>query len=85
MILFAYHCQLSQKYLKCVKDLTMFWDVIGHPHTKENTFIVDDLEEVQLENEKNVFKAKYFDVLAKNSENDKYLSRLTKKLKQIFL
>lgn len=83
-VLYSQHCIHSQRHLKCIKDLALFWDILDPKlYNKKNTYIVDDLEEVQIENDKNVFKAPIFDVLNKGSENDNYLLKLMKQLKEL--
>jgi hypothetical protein len=83
-VLYSQHCVQSQKYLNCIKDLSLFWNILDPKlYNKKNTYIVDDLEEVQIENDKNIFKAPIFDVLSKNSENDDYLLKLIKELKEL--
>lgn len=82
-VLFSHHCEISQNNLKCIKDLSMFWDILDPKlYNKGNTFIVDDLDEVQIENDKNVFSAPVFNVLDKDSDKDDYLLDLMKELKK---
>lgn len=83
-VLFSQHCRISQKKLNCIKDLSLLWDYLDpNIYTKDNTFIIDDLDEVQDENEGNVFPAHPFEVLDEGSENDKYLLDLIKEIKEL--
>lgn len=82
LVLFSYHCSYSKKFLKCAKDIMMLWEELKlKGYTKENTTILDDLPEIHKTLPNYTIKAKYFDVLKKGSEKDRFLLDLIHKLK----
>jgi TFIIF-interacting CTD phosphatase-like protein len=82
LVLFSYHCSYSKKFLKCAKDIMMLWEELKlKGYTRENTTILDDLPEIHKTLPNYTIKAKYFDVLQRGSENDKFLLNLISKLK----
>ena len=71
-IFFSYHCDISKKLKKGIKDLTILWDVFNLPgYNKYNTIIIDDNDGVK----KTGFciQVKEFNAMDDDSENDKYL------------
>ena len=85
-IFFSYHCNASKKLKKGTKDLSMLWDIYKLPgYNKENTCILDDLEEVHDIQKENCIIADKFKFINKNSENDKFLTQLTPKIKKYVL
>ena len=84
LVLFSYHCSYSRKYHKCTKDIRMLWNELKlKGYFSDNTWIVDDLPEIYNTIPKHTIKAKYFDVLESNSENDTFLLDTIEKLKDI--
>lgn len=80
-VFFLYHCNLSDKNHKGIKDLDM---VVKHfKYDKDKTYIVDDLDDVIHINKQNSFHIKDFEYYNKNSENDKELLRIMEKIKKI--
>lgn len=74
LVLFSYHCSYSKRFLKCTKDINMLWEELKlKGYTKYNTVIIDDLPEIHKTIPNYTIKADYFDVLKKNSENDRFL------------
>lgn len=80
----SYHCKASDKIKNGTKDLSMLWDVYNLPgYSKYNTYILDDYDEVYETQPENCIIAKPFYFTEKNSENDNFLPKLTKKLKKM--
>jgi hypothetical protein len=76
-IFFSYHCDISDDKKRCTKDLDMLWDEYKlDNYNKKNTFILDDLDEVFLEQQKNCIIAPEFQFQDKNSEKDTFLRDL---------
>jgi len=83
-IFFSYHCDISKKKKKGSKDLNMLWDEYKiEGYNKNNTVIIDDYDEVFNTQPNNCIIAKPFEFTEDGSEKDKYLSHLTKALKNI--
>jgi TFIIF-interacting CTD phosphatase-like protein len=84
LVLFSYHCSYSRKYHKCTKDIRMLWNELKlKGYNIDSTYILDDLPEIYNTIPKHTIKAKYFDVLEPNSENDTFLLDTIKKLEDI--
>jgi TFIIF-interacting CTD phosphatase-like protein len=83
LILHSKNCDQSEYLYKTPtpKDLRYIYNFPGF--NENNTFIVDDLQEVKDVNKNNVIQIKYFD--AKNSQcvNDNELKNIIKKLNKI--
>jgi TFIIF-interacting CTD phosphatase-like protein len=83
-VFFSYHCDLSEKHKKGVKDLSTIWDIFKIPgYTKENTIIIDDLDEVHSLQPKKCLQATPFNSEEEGSENDDYLKQLSTHLSKI--
>ena len=73
-VFYCYHCDVSVNKMRGTKDLNMLWDAYRiDGYTKENTFIMDDYDEVKNTNPDNCILVKAFYYFDKNSENDTYL------------
>jgi hypothetical protein len=86
-IFFSYHCKLSRKYFdrKSPKNLKLLWDIFKlKNYNKNNTMIIDDLEEVHKAQPKNCIKIEDFTFTNDKSEDDKDLLRVVKLLKEKF-
>lgn len=82
-VFYSYHCGLSSKDKGGTKNLSMLWDKYKLPgYTKDNTFIMDDYEEVKETNGSKCVLVEPFEYFEKDSENDDYLRRVTQHLKQ---
>jgi hypothetical protein len=83
-IFFSYHCNKSKKLKKGTKDLSMFWDIYKlKNYNKNNTFILDDYDEVFNTQPDNCIPIKAFEFTKEGSENDEVLKELMKHLKTI--
>jgi TFIIF-interacting CTD phosphatase-like protein len=84
-IFFSYHCNWSKSSKKIIKNLEMLWDEFGlsDKFQRNNTFIIDDLSEVTKNQPCNSIQVKEFEFLDNNSEKDKDLKRVGKKLKNL--
>lgn len=83
LILYDMNCDQSEALFhnESPKDLRY---VFKFPNFHKNdTFILDDLPEVQRVNNKNVLPAKYFDVKHADSVNDTFLKETIEKLKKM--
>jgi hypothetical protein len=70
-IFFSYHCKLSRKYYKGIKDLRLIYEKFMIPgYTKENTFIIDDLNKVKKINNEQCIAIKEFEFEYNNSDKD---------------
>jgi len=80
-IFFSYHCDLSKKLKNGIKDLSILWDVYKLPnYNKNNTLIIDDNPEVHETGFS--IPIKEFVAIKDNSENDKELKKIKKKLEK---
>lgn len=83
-VFFSYHCDISKKIKGKSKDLSLLWDVYGleefNPH---NTFILDDYEEVYETQPERCIVAEPFEFSDENSDKDRFLPNLKRKLKKI--
>lgn len=83
-IFFSYHCEKSLKMKNGSKDLSMLWEVLKIDGIKrENTFILDDNDEVYDTQPKNCVIAHPFFVTHDDSENDRFLLVMIDKLKEL--
>jgi TFIIF-interacting CTD phosphatase-like protein len=83
-IFFSYHCDLSKKYKKSSKNLSMMWDVYGLTnYNATNTFILDDYDEVYNAQPENCIIAEPFEFTEEGSENDTFLEDLIPRLKKM--
>ncbi len=80
LVLFDHHCRVSKRVYKkekASKKLEMLWTIWKlQEFDKENTFIIDDLEEVKESQVKNCFSVKPFFFMENDSEYDQELMRL---------
>jgi TFIIF-interacting CTD phosphatase-like protein len=82
-IFFSYHCDVSKKTKKGIKNLNVIWDVYKLPgYNKDNTMIIDDNDEVYKYNKTNCIHIKQFDFNKKNIENDETLLDIMNILKK---
>jgi hypothetical protein len=81
-VFFSYHCDISKKMKKGSKSLEMLWDVYEIPgYNKNNTFILDDYDEVYNTQPNNCIIAKAFEFEDSDSNQDDFLKQLSEKLK----
>jgi TFIIF-interacting CTD phosphatase-like protein len=87
LILFDHHCRVSKRVFKkekASKKLEMLWTIWKQQEfDKDNTFIIDDLEEVKESQKKNCISVKPFFFMENDSEYDQELMRLKDVLSQI--
>jgi len=83
-IFFDKHCKASQRKYNTIKKLQMIWSKFSTQLNSDNTFIIDDLDEVCDIQPENCFHIAPFDFLNSNSENDKELLKMIKTLKKKF-
>lgn len=80
-IFFSYHCDISKKIKKGIKDLSILWDEYSLPgYNAKNTLIIDDNPDVKKTGY--CIKVPEFDFTKEGSENDEYLKKLRKKLEK---
>ena len=78
---FLYHCEMSEKHKRGIKDLDLLWDIFAlEGYNNHNTFIVDDNEEVFSLQPENCVAVTPFEFQSDGSEKDKFLLRLKHKL-----
>jgi len=83
-IFFSYHCDVSKKIKKSSKNLNMLWDVYKiSGYSIDNTFIIDDYDEVYNSQPNNSIMVPEFQYYDENSENDDFLKKLIKQLKTL--
>lgn len=84
-VFFSYHCDISKKKKDgSSKSLAMLWDVYKIPgYTKNNTFILDDYDEVYNTQPNNCIIAKAFEFEDTDSHKDKFLSELSPLLTEL--
>lgn len=83
-IFFSYHCDLSKKKKKNTKKLEMLWDEYDlSGYEKQNTFIIDDYDEVHNSQPNNCIVAIPFNFTNENSDKDNYLKVLMKELSDL--
>jgi hypothetical protein len=83
-VFFSYHCDVSKKMKKGTKDLSMFWDVYKlDNYNEDNTFILDDYDEVFKTQPDNCIPVKPFEFTKEGSENDDFLKQVMNHLKKI--
>ena len=80
-IFFSYHCDISTHTKKGTKDLSLLWDDYKlDGFSKDNTFIIDDYDEVYETQPENCIAVFPFNFTDKGNENDPQLSKLRKQL-----
>lgn len=83
-IFFSYHCNLSYSHYKHTKSLEILWDIYKlSNYNKNNTFIIDDYNDVYISQPENCIIAIPFNYNDKNSDKDRFLNKLTKFLYKI--
>lgn len=83
-VFFSYHCDISKKIKKGSKSLEILWDVYKIPgYNKNNTFILDDYDEVYNTQPNNCIIAKAFEFEDSDSNQDDFLKQLSEKLKDL--
>lgn len=83
-IFYSYHCDVSLDQAKGTKDLSMLWDKYKLPnYNKNNTFIMDDYDEVLNTNKNNCILVEPFNYFDKDSENDYYFKKLMPKMENL--
>ena len=84
LLLFSYHCRWSEKNNNGHKGLKTIWDDIKIPgYDETNTYIIDDLPEVNEIQPGNSIRIEPFDISKKDSEHDDELLKVADKLKEI--
>ena len=77
-ILFSYHGDLAYKKHKGTKNLKFLWDTLElDGYSEDNTLIIDDLKDVYETQPSNAIHIKAFEILDKDSEEDKELLEVT--------
>lgn len=80
----SYHCKITDKVKNGTKDLSILWDKYKLPgYNKNNTYILDDYDEVYETQPDNCIIAEPFYFTHEGSENDQFLGKLTNKLKKL--
>lgn len=84
-IFFSYHCSKSKKlYNGGVKKLKMLWEIFNlTDYNKNNTFIIDDLDNVKKIQQANCYHINEFEFFNQDSEKDTELLKLTELLQKI--
>lgn len=83
-VLFSYHCDLSKKFCKGIKNLQLLFNKFGLPtFNDKNTIILDDLNKVKQYNPDNCISIKPFEYTDKNSENDNELYNIKLQLEKL--
>jgi len=83
-VFFSYHCDISKKWKKGTKDLSILWDMYKlEGYTKDNTVILDDYDEVYKIQPDNCIVATPFEFTNDGSETDNFLKKLIQKMKKI--
>ena len=83
-VFFSYHCKISNKLKNGSKDLSILWDIYKlDGYTKQNTYILDDYDEVYNTQPDNTLIAPPFYFTDKDSEQDDFLHNLVSKLKKL--
>ena len=83
------HCKISRKYKnKISKNLKILWDKYNGGkglinYNKNNTFIIDDYDDVWKTQNCNSIPAKIFEIFEKNSYKDNFLLKLIPKLQKL--
>jgi TFIIF-interacting CTD phosphatase-like protein len=81
-IFHSYHCDISQKLKKSIKNLTVLSDVFKiQDFIYDNAFIFDDNDEVYDSQPERCLVSKPFNFTDDGSENDNYLEEVVKQLK----
>ena len=76
-IFFSYHCDISKCTKKGTKDLSLLWDDYKlDGFSKNNTFIIDDYDEVYETQRKNCIAISPFNFTDEGSEHDSHLKNL---------
>lgn len=85
-IFFSYHCDISKKFKKNTKNLCVLWDIYKiKKFNKNNTFILDDYDEVQNTQPENCIIAKPFEFKDPNSNTDTFLSYIEDNIREHLL
>ena len=80
----SYHCKITDKVKNGTKDLSILWDKYKLPgYNKNNTYILDDYDEVYETQPDNCIIAEPFYFTHDGSEHDSFLPKLTRKLKDL--
>ena len=83
-VFFSYHCDISKKIKKGSKNLSMLWDFYKiNTFSIENTFIIDDNDEVYETQPNNTIIAKEFQYYNEDSHKDIFLKNLITELKKV--
>jgi TFIIF-interacting CTD phosphatase-like protein len=81
-IFFSYHCDISESYKNGTKDLSLLWDTFKLTEfSKDNTFILDDYDEVHKTQPGNCIIAVPFEFSKDGSEGDNFLEKLIPKIR----
>jgi len=76
-IFFSYHCSWSKHKKSGTKDLSMLWDIYKiRGYSGDNTFIIDDYDEVKSTQPDNCIEIEPFEFHEKGSYNDDYLMKV---------
>lgn len=80
-IFYSYHCDISEKLMKSIKNLSLLSDIFRIDDFDKNTFIFDDNDEVYEAQPKRCLVAKPFYFTDEGSEHDNYLEQVVDQLK----
>ena len=82
--MFHDHCKVSEKKRGSTKDLDMIFSVWKFPgYNRENTLIIDDLQEVYKTQPDNCISIPPFEFTKKGSHKDAHLVKVMNKLKEL--
>jgi TFIIF-interacting CTD phosphatase-like protein len=80
-VFYVYHCDASECHKDGHKSLSMLWDIYKlDGYDMNNTFIMDDYDEVYNDQPQNCIIAKRFEFFMDNSEQDIFLPKLKRQL-----
>jgi len=83
-VFYSDHCDMSKKQKRGLKGLSILWEYFAiRGYNEENTFIVDDNNEVNRIQKKNCYHIPPFDYNKSGSENDVELLRLIQTIKDL--
>ena len=83
-VFFSYHCDISTRKKGNSKNLSLLFDEFNLPgYNKNNTYIIDDYDEVYKTQPNNCIIAVPFEFYGDDSENDQFLKKLRTELEKL--
>jgi TFIIF-interacting CTD phosphatase-like protein len=80
-IFFSYHCKISEKKKDGSKELSTIWDIFNiKDYSHDNTFIIDDYDDVYKNQKENCIFAPPFEF--KKTKNDTFLKDIVDVMKE---